>query len=372
MKISMIAFYTFLRNVRDVKSIIAFILMPLTLILILGAVVDSDFAPKTVEPVKVGYLSEDEGMISSTIVQFLKSEEFGSLLQLEEVANVDQGTEWIKSGELNSFIHVPANSSQRLEQGVEARIEFYSKGEASFIQTALENFIQTFNLDDTLLRINGQSLENERISSNILEVKIVTEGIIPRGIDYLTITMLLQCLLYGALFGVLVINKDMGNHTYSRLLAAPVHSSRILLGKLTGSTITLYGIALFIFLLTKYAFGANWNGSLWMILLVLFLFTVISVSLGMLLAYLTKSTMISSLTIFVFATVCTVVSGGYTPVEGEVFDLLSRFAPNSYAQKALFADIYEGTIEHTTILGLVLYTGIILLLTFVSERRKFA
>lgn len=46
MKILMIAYYTFIRNVRDVKAMIAFILLPILMMLILGKALDSAYTPK--------------------------------------------------------------------------------------------------------------------------------------------------------------------------------------------------------------------------------------------------------------------------------------------------------------------------------------
>lgn len=372
MKILMIAFYTFLRHVRDVKAMIAFLLLPIAMMLILGAALNSEFTPKTIDPMKVGYLSQDEGMLSTAFDQFLKSEQVGSLLQVEEVADVEQGKQAVKSGELKGFIYLQANLSQQLQDGGEARIEFYSKDENSFVRPMLESFIRTYNLSDTLLKLDGKPVTPDLTASNIREVKIVTEGKIPRGIDYYSITMLFQSLLFGALFGIFAITKDLGNHTYSRLLAAPVHGSQVLLGKLIGSTLTLYAVSLFLFLVTKFVFKANWNADLWLILSVLFLFCAISVALGMILALSTRSTMISSLTLFIVNTVFTLVSGGFSPMEGKWIDTLSRLAPNWYGQKALFSDIYEGSILYSSLAGLVVYSGIAVLVVFISGRRRVA
>jgi ABC-2 type transport system permease protein len=370
MKVLTITYYTFLRHIRDVKAMAAFILLPIIMMLILGAALDNAFTPKKVEKMNVGYLSVDEGILRTSMEQFLHSKDMGTLLRIKKVANVNEGKELVRSGKLKALIYLSKSLSSKLQKGKQAQIEFYTKDENSYVQPVLESFVRTYNLGNTLVKINGKPFETKQMSANINEVKIVTKGKIPRGIDYYAIATLFQSLLFGAVFGVFAITKDIGNHTYLRMYATPVEGIKVTLGKLLGSTITLYGISLFIFVITKFIFKANWNASLWLILLVLFLFSAISIAFGMILAFLTKSTMISSLTMFIVSTVLTLVAGGFSRMEGKVVDVLSHFSPNTYSQKALFTNIYDGKVVYSSILDLVLYTGVAILVTFILGRRR--
>jgi len=371
MKVWTIAFYTALRHVRDVKAMAAFLLLPLVMMLLLGTMQSSKFTPTMIEPVKVGFLNQDAGKIGAEFEDYLLAQGVQSLIQLVPVSDIAQGNEFMKTGKINSLIHVPTQLSQQLRDGEKGQVEFYGKEDRPFIQPIVESFIRSQNL---LVAADqaGNPAAGSTVDSSIREVKLGTAGKIPTGVDYYAITTMFQFLLLGALFGVFAVTKDIGNHTYSRFLAAPVYSSRVTLGKLLGSLITLYGISMFLFLVSKYVFQANWNASLWMIMLVLLLFAAISVSFGMIMAYLTKSTMISSLSLFILSFVFTLISGGITPIDGTVFDTLSRFAPNSYGQKVLFSSIYDGTFMSSALFGLILYMGITVVLAMVSGRRRVA
>lgn len=374
MKIWTMAYYTFLRHVRDVKAMAAFILLPIVMMLILGMALNNQFTPTKIDPLQVGYLNEDTGPLADALGVFLKSEDMSKMLRLKEVGQLDEGKDKVKSGDLKGLIHVPSGLSDRSQQGLAAEIEFYGKEQNSFLRPVLESFIRSYNLGHTLVQLHDKPLQSEgtETASNIQEIRIVTEGEIPRGIDYYAITTLFQSLLFGAVFGVFAVTKDIGNYTYSRLLASPIRPVQVTLGKLIGSTATLYSIALIIFFVAKYAFQANLNGSLWLMLVVILLFTVISVAMGMAFAYWTKSTMVSSLLLFIVSTVFTLVSGGFSRMEGDLVETLSRFAPNAYGQDVLFTDIYEGKLVATSLLGLTAYAAIVLVVTFVSGRRKIA
>ncbi|WP_274362863.1 ABC transporter permease [Paenibacillus thermotolerans] len=373
MKIGMIAYYTFLRNVRDLKAILAFTLMPMVMILILGTALDSDFTPKTIEPAKVAYLNEDKGDLGTAFDTFMQSETVASLLQAEPVSDADEGMKAVKSGEFEAFFYLRNALSDRLHSGEEARIEWYTQYEASLVAPVLDSFVRTANLSNTLPAAGREPpgpKDSEKRS--IHEVRVVTEGKIPRGIDYYSIATLFQTLLFGSLFGIFAVTKDLGNHTNSRLLAAPIRSSHVTLGKLIGSGTTLYAISLLILLVSKYVYQANWKGGILLAIVVLFFFSVLSVGLGMIVAHLTKSTLISALSLFFLTFVMTLVSGGFSPMDGKWMELLSRYTPNHYAHTVLFTKIYEGAVSYTSLLGLAVYTGFVVLLTFAAGRRRVA
>jgi len=371
MKVWTIAFYTALRHVRDVKAMAAFLLLPLVMMLLLGTMQSSKFTPTNVEPLNVGFLNKDVGRVGTELKNYLQSQKVQGLIHLVPVTDMAQGYDFMKNGKINSLIHVPAHLSKQLRQGEEGRLEFYGNEDYPFIQPVVESFIRMHNLLLLADQVGNHAADSSGDSS-IREVKLETSGKIPTGVDYYAVTTMFQFLLLGALFGVFAVTKDIGNHTYSRFLAAPVNGSRITLGKLLGSLITVYGISMFLFLVSKYVFRANWDTRLWMVMLVLLLFAAISVSFGMIMAYFTKSTMISSLSLFILSFVFTLISGGITPIDGFVFDTLSWFTPNSYGQKVLFSSIYDGTFMSSAMFGLTLYTGITVALAMVLGRRRVA
>ncbi|HEY2420593.1 MAG TPA: ABC transporter permease [Neobacillus sp.] len=372
MKLLSIAYYTFIRNVRDVKAMTAFILLPLLMMLILGKALDSAYTPKKIDPMNVGYFSKDDGLLNRSLNGFFNAKETRSILNVKNVKTLESGMEQVKSGKLKGLIYLSKGTSDQFTKGEQVKIHFYSKEKTSYVLPVVESFVRTFNVGNTLIKIDGQQLQSNSTPSVIKEVKIVTEGKIPRGIDYYSLTALFQSLLFGAIFGVFAITKDLGNHTNLRIGAAPVHDGKIILGKLIGTTMTLYGISILIFLISKFIYKANWNGSLWLILVVLFMFSAISVAFGMILAYLSKSTMASSLSIFIVGTVFTLVAGGFSRMDGKVIEMLSYLSPNTYAQKALFTNIYEGTFTQFNILVLVFYTIMVVVLTFIAGRRRVA
>lgn len=369
MKIRTIAYYTFLRHLRDYLAILALIAFPIAITTILGAN-GSNFKPRVVEPSPIGYLNEDGGALGQAFDRLMKSEETGKAFHVREIANVDQGEEMVRSGELDGFVIVPADASDRLGQGHPVRMDYYSQDNGDRFRTRVESFIRSYNLNAALLRLGEEPSDAERAGGSMRQVLVETAGKIPRAIDYYAVSFLLQGILYGGMLGMFAIAKNNGNHSQARLLAAPVRGSQVMLGKWIGSAGMLFLISLIVFSVTKYGFDANWDTGLGLILTVLLLSSAVSAALGMIIAYLTRSTMIASLVLVVVATFFSIIAGGYTPMEGKAIEMLSKLSPNAYAQNALFADIYDKGDLSSNLLGLAAYGLIVILLAFLLGRRK--
>ncbi|RUS47018.1 ABC transporter permease [Cohnella sp. AR92] len=369
MKIRTVAYYTFLRHLRDYIAILALIAFPIAITIILGAD-EGGFKPRVVEQVPVGYLNEDGGALGAAFDKLMTSDATGKTFEVRKVEDADQGEEMVRSGELDGFVHVPADASNRLNLGDSVRLEYYGKGKGDSFQPMVESFIRSYNLNATLLRLGDKSPDSGDSGELVREDQVETEGKIPRAIDYYAISFLLQAILYGGLLGMFAITKNNGNHSHSRLLAAPVRGSQVMLGKWIGSTGMLFLIAVIIFVTTKYGYEANWDARIGLILTVLLLFCAVSAALGMIIAYLTRSTMVASLVLVIVTTFFSVVAGGYSPMESKVMETISKFAPSSYAQNALFADIYDKGDLSSNLLGLLAYSFIVVFLAFLMGRRK--
>lgn len=367
MKIAMITFYTMIRHLRDKRVMIAFILMPIVMIAILGAALDNQFTPKNVKAVDVGFISMENEQLTSTFREFLGTEEVTSMLNVISVDSYEDGITAIKKGEFESLIYIPVNNSQNEKQ---MPIEIYSNKETSVVVPIIESFVRVYNLNETLIRLEGRPVNPTFMGSNIEETKIITEGKIPSGVDYYSISTLFQCMIMGAIYGVFAVTKDLGNYTYTRLTTAPIKSIQITFGKLIGSTLALFLVSVLIFLVSKFLYKANWNADLWLILSVLLLIAMIAVSIGMILAFLTRNTMISALMTFIISFFFTFVAGGFSPMEGAVFEFLSQLSPNTYGRQLLSSNIYDGILDLDALLKLLVITGVTVILTLLTGRRK--
>lgn len=362
------SYYTWLRNVRDWKAMLIFIVMPILLTLLLGTALEPMFSPKVEAKVQVGIVREPDSKLTEGLQQFLSSKQVALLVQLTEFQGEAEAAKQLNSGQIEAYLIADEGSTI---------IKITSDKEVPVLTSLLESFAQHIQVHNVLSGVNP-NLTPQEMSEMLLqqsqqqlqEVKIATKGIIPLSIDYYGIKNMFQCLLFGAMLGILSISREHANHIHQRVMIAPVSRFQITMSRWLGNTLTLFSIAIIVFFILKYGVQTNLDAPLWIVLVVLLLYSMIPVSIGMCLAYVTGSMMISSLVVFIVTMLFTLVSGGYAPMEGKLIDVLQWFTPNYYAHEIMFGAIYENHIMPQAWLGLVLLTCACTAMTVLCGRRQ--
>ena len=371
MKVWTIAYYTYLQHIRDIRAIIAFILIPLTVVFAAGTALDADFTPQQTEPVQMGYLNQDQGQMGKAWEAFIGSEQLHKLLTPHHVTDREAGEQAVRSGDLDGLLYIPPGLTELGQSGGTAQVEYYTNETYSSVMPVLDSFVRTVNKDSALIVAN-LTLEANMASPQPLlkQITHVSACKIPRAMDYYGITLLFQCLLMGGMFGIFAVTKDSASHVTSRFLAAPLRKWAAPLGKMIGSTLVLFSITLVVVLIFKYGFGINWSGNPGLILLVLLEFCLIAVGLCMFFASLTGSMMISTLVVFFLSTLLTFAAEGFTRMENKTLQAISFIAPGKYGQEVLFEQIYQGTLAIQPLLQMTLYAGLMAVLAVTAGRRR--
>jgi ABC-2 type transport system permease protein len=371
MKIGTIAYYTFLQHIRDIRAVVAFILIPLVVVFAAGTALDAEFSPKQAKLVQVGFLNLDQGELGQAWQAYMNSEPLQKLLTLKTVTDRQSGEEAVRSGKLDGLLFIPHGLTDEWHNGGSAQAEYTHAKTFSPVLPVLDSFVRNLNKDAVL---KEASLASDATSSGqespLERITHISAGKIPRAMDYYGITLLFQCLLIGGMFGIFAVTKDGATHVADRFRAAPLGKWTAPLGKLIGCTLVLLSIALVVVLIFKYGFGINWSGNPFLILLVLLEFCLISVALGMFFVYLTGSMMIATLVTFFLSTLLTFAAEGFTRMENATLQAISFLAPGKYGQKVLFDHIYQGTLATRPLLQLTLYAALMVVLVMATGRRK--
>lgn len=370
MKIWTIAYYTYLQHIRDIRAVVAFILIPLTVVFAAGTALDAQFTPKQAEPAHIGYLNLDQGELGQAWQAFMESEPLKNLLTLQSVANREAGEEAVRSGKLDGLLYIREGLTDEWHNGGTASADYYNAQTFSPVLPVLNSFVRNLN-KNTVLAAESLPLAAPASAEPLLErIEHISLGKIPRAMDYYGITLLFQCLLMGGMFGIFAVTKDAAHQVSSRFHAAPLSKWSAPLGKLIGSTLVLLSITLVVVLLFKYGFGINWSGNPLLILLVLLEFCLISVAFGMFFAYLSGNMMIATLVSFFLSTLLTFAAEGFSRMENGTLTAISFLAPGKYGQKVLFDHIYQGQLALTSLLQLTLYAVLIAGLAVATGRRR--
>ena len=377
MNVFNIAYYTILRNFRDKKTLSLMLLFPIILILILGSALGVVFTPDNIGETTICYLNEDMKFMSEAFEDFLYSEEMTELITVRTVQSKEEAFELIKSRKATALIVLPAKFSEKVQKGEAADIEVYnskySSVRASIVQSVMNGFVNGTKAQ-LAIRQMGNIAQEYKMFSNIQETSFTTKGNTPRAIDYYAVAMLVMTIMYGTSYGNYAIKEEKQLNTSIRLASAPIRYWEIVLGKLSGSVVTVFLQALLIIVFTKLAFHVNWGGNLLFIIFVCFSLTLLSVGLGIMVSNLGKNPQATGALLSLGVNIATFVAGGYFPTSqmSPAFEKLGFISPNFLAQQAMFNSIYSGSAAQTTkyMIAIWVIAGIAFVIAGLTERRS--
>lgn len=324
-----------LKVLRDVKMLLFMLATPVLLMLILGTALSGNFqATVKVEPIRVIYSFDGANGAVEEKWEALLLEGDASGIAFEEAAN---GTEAdVKKDVQNGLYTGYARIS---EDG----ISYYGNS-----GRAMENSIVQGLLTPLTDRYKLTVIDNGIPSSdgNYVEETPIDTGRQPSGLDYFAVAVTTMIILYSALTAGQLIETERSGHTAIRLLASPITKGEIFAGKITGSFVLNAIFVVIIVLLSKYMFGANWGGHLWLVFLVLFSEIVLALSLGLAVGYCLKGNAAGSVLMMIIQ-VAAFVGGAYTPVEATsgLMYALSAYSPLHWSNDAILQIIYAGKLE---------------------------
>ena len=90
------AYYSFLRNLRDKKSLAMMLVLPIVIIFILGSAVKGLFELKNISKTEVAYLNLDQGAEGARLDGVLSGMDMGELIAVEKVSSEKEGLQLVK------------------------------------------------------------------------------------------------------------------------------------------------------------------------------------------------------------------------------------------------------------------------------------
>lgn len=365
------AYYTILRNIRDWKYLLLLIAAPLLTILITGVSTEHIENLKITEKVKVSYLSEDSGQIAKDFNFFIENKKITEAFDIETVESKEAGRETVVSGKTEAFIYLSKSLSSDFLSGKNINITVYSNKEISSVKPLIESFVNKINTNNAALAINEAFVMVNSFKS-VGEIPISAIGVVPNGVDKWTYSNMLIFLFYGAILSGFSLINESRKHTLLRIHSMPISKITSISGRILGNLVTLFSCAVIMIVFTKYVFNSNWNGNLLIILITFFLYCIITICFGLVLAICTKRIGVTVLIIMCANVFLFAGSGGGWGQNAGVFPKLSLISPHFYVTQALTNNIFHGIPErvNTSIISLAIMALILLASSIFLGRRK--
>lgn len=337
MKLFIAAYYELIKNLRDIKMAVMFILFPLFMILILGNTVEKYLLKDSGKKISVGCVNKDSGVTGKAFDKFTYNEEIKKRLDIKYYDDINIAQHDLKDGKINNLIYIPVNLSENILKGNKESIELYGNKDTEFLESLISGFTSYFNAENTAITMAGKPVDIST-TSNIKTISFTKSVAAPRAIDYYSVLTLLMVLLMGAIFGVFITLRQRQSDIHIRLHSLPISSFQLICGKILGSILYLFIAAIITILFTKIFYDANWNGNPIVIILTILMFCSIVVGFGVLIGLLVNNYSTALIIVFLFALFFGSFSGAVSPAN--TLSSTNFLIPNYNAKVLLFGTIY--------------------------------
>lgn len=371
-----IAYYTIVRNFRDIKSLMLMLLMPVIIILILGNALSNAFEVKNLRKRTVLILREDQGIFSEKFIEVLKVPELKDLLEVKEIDSEEEAQRQVKE-EMAAYIKLEEDFSQKIMEGKPAEIVINSLDNAAasvILQNAADAFVNYVNLNQAIISsgLNPGEIVNETF---IKTLPVSAKAMIPSAMDYYAVTMLVMISFYGSLYAVNGMAGDYLKNMKSRLRITPVSQLSHFTGKIAGTVVTVFLQVIVLFLFTKFVYNANWGSNYLMIALIALTLSILSVTLGITAVLAIRNAEAAHAVVLSVIPIMTFLAGGYMKfnIDTPLFNVLRKILPSSLGQTAFMNLIYGDSIDRTitSLMVMWLIIGALGVVSVLCGRRRF-
>lgn len=378
MKVFYIALSVIQRNLRDRKTLITTLLLPIVLILILGNALKSidTFSEKSLGKTTVYYLNSDNKEISKNFDIFLKDKEIKTILDVKKASNYKEGTKLVNDGKASALIYIDKDYSNNITKDEKGKINIYESKSNTVRNSIVESIIDSYNNGANTMQTASKiahKMIQYKTKDNINENYLSIEGTSPRAIDYYAVTMLVMTLMYGATYGCMELDDMFFNNIGKRIKTTSTGAFQHLLGVLIGAIFTLLLQALVLILFTKYVYGVNWGSHPFIIAETIFALAVLSTAIGVMFGSVMGDSDKASGILRIIVPIFTFVSGGYIKISMGNIPLIN-YVPNQLAQTSLFNTIYGGSLSvaNESIITMFIIAIIAFAIAAIGARRKIA
>jgi len=342
-----------LRRILKIRSVVLnLFILPLLLIFILGTALSStmgtadDVIPDTVR-VGIIHLSTESGGESSTLNQaldtFVASPEVAEMVKVQNFTTEEEAVHSLRTDKLDFAVMIPSDFEQNVMMGKEARLQWI-RGKDSTLNTLGETlftrFTDEWNRQMAITKVLGPEViaaiasASESGTANSTSIAVTNPGktgTVYSASQYYAASMLAMFMLYSGMTTSTSLFGERDNKTLIRLQAAPIGNGVIFAGKIVGNSLLAFLQATTIILMTYWFYGVYWGSHPGYIVLTCVCITLASMTLGVIVALVCKSTASASATLQGIIVAMTFISGGFMPIPIDFVQRLSQFTVNHWA-----------------------------------------
>ncbi|MGE0076610.1 MAG: ABC transporter permease [Bacteroidales bacterium] len=291
--------------IRDPRTLLIVILMPVLQLIIFGYVVSNE-----ISDARIAIYDKSNDYLSQQLTQKLAAS--GYFLPVRTIHNDSEINEAFKSGDVKLVIVYESNFADNFIRFNRANVQIITDASEPNTASILANYAQAVIGSFT----NEQN--NNGLTASKLEIRtrMLYNSELKAVYMFVPGTMVLILMLITAMMTSISITREKELGTMEILLVSPLRPSQIIFGKV----LPYVGLAFFntiVILLMGYTvFGLPLRGSLLLLLTVCFIFILLALSLGILISTLSKTQAIAMfMSMFALMLPTILLSGFIFPID---------------------------------------------------------
>jgi ABC-2 type transport system permease protein len=341
---------------RDWKSGLFLLVMPLLFTLFFGFVFGSGSAPKEeVDPrLPVGVIDRDGGSLAASL---------GTLLEVSEVIrpvflddDMQAADQMIEAGDLAALVIVPAGYTDRLLSDESISLEVIAdthqpagQTASRALETVTGRLLGAVEVAHIAIEANPHSSLEENLSLAIaawedpglrVTVEKATGSVTDEkqaassgGFAQASSGMMVQFSIFGLITSAMVLVLERKSGTLQRLLSTPIRRTEVIGGHVLAMFCIVLAQQLILVLVGQFVFGVDYARQPLAILLMITVLSLWAASLGLLISAISRKEdqviTLSLIAMFVFAA----LGGAWFPLEvaGKTFAAIGHLMPTAWA-----------------------------------------
>lgn len=365
MNIFNIAFMEIKRDFRDVRNLFFMLAFPIILMLVLGTSLSNAFS--TTVPIKdVHVLYKDQsttGEFSQYFNELIKSTK-KSGIHFKKAASNTNGENEVKRNHYDGYISIQNNE-------IKLYINEGNSVEGSVIQGMLSSFVDKYNVSVEVAKVNPTQVKDVFLGNSqddYIKDTSIASNKQPGSMDYYAIAMTTMIVLYAAMSASKLITGERVRKTADRLIVSPISKFEIFIGKILGSLVANFLCIIVVVYFSKFFFKANWGNHLLLVFIVLFTEVLLSISLGLVVSYITKSNASSRAIIMIVVQLSSFFGGAYFKLgdTSGILKFITQLSPLTWVNTAITKIIYANDLS-AAIPALVFNIGFSLFFLFLAS-----
>ena len=360
MRILDLAYKDLMQILRDWKSGLFLLVMPLLFTLFFGFVFGTSTSKSDVDArLPIGLISQDRGSLAASLEKLMEDSEVIRPVRLDE-EKIKQANQMVENGELMAVVVIPAGYTNRLLEdqpisldvivnqnqpawqtasraletvtgrllgAVEAAHISIQTAESQNKHASLQNSLaealsawEQPELTVTVEKATGEAFPNEQAASSA-------------GFSQASSGMMVQFSIFGLITSAMVLLLERKSGTLQRLLVSPMQRAEVIAGHILAMCLVIFTQQIILVLLGQFLFKVDYLRQPAATLLMVTGLSLWAASLGLLISAISRKEdqviTLSLIAMFIFAA----MGGAWFPLEvaGKAFAMVGHILPTAWA-----------------------------------------